>query len=120
MVQAGVDNVSGKYVLLTSRDGGRRWLFAHLSQSLWMPGVRSVVEGDVIGIAGSTGRVTGPHLHVGLQVVRSDGQRVSVDPMILLGARFPVTIEEDGDAVGGGLFPLVAMVVALVAVVAVA
>lgn len=38
-----------------------------------------VERGDVVGLAGSTGRVTGPHLH---WTVRLGGARV--DPMSLL------------------------------------
>jgi murein DD-endopeptidase MepM/ murein hydrolase activator NlpD len=52
--------------------------FAHLSEILVMEG-ELVAPGQVIGEAGATGRVTGPHLH---WTVRLNGARV--DPLSLL------------------------------------
>ncbi len=51
--------------------------YAHLSAFDVTPG-QSVRKGQVIGRSGSTGRVTGPHLHLGLMV-----QGVAVDAMPL-------------------------------------
>ena len=47
-----------------------------------------VNAGDVIGISGATGRVTGPHLH--LSVFLSEQ---SIDPMGLLDAEFPQSVK---------------------------
>ncbi len=71
---------SGKAVYLDHGQGVVSMYF-HLSRLLVDPG--SMVEaGGVIGHAGATGRVTGPHVHFGLSVL---GQLV--DPMLLfLGA----------------------------------
>ena len=53
-------------------------VYLHLSEILVEPG--DIVErGQVVGLAGATGRVTGPHLHWG---VRAQGARV--DPFTLL------------------------------------
>jgi len=48
--------------------------YAHLQQHKVSQGQR-VRRGDVIGLVGTTGRVTGPHLHYEIQV-----NEVSVDP----------------------------------------
>lgn len=53
-------------------------MFFHLSKITVKPG-QNVKKGDVIGLVGSTGRSTGPHLHWG---VRMQGTRV--DPLLLL------------------------------------
>jgi len=52
--------------------------YLHLSEMLVKPG-EEVQRGQVIGLAGATGRVTGPHLHWGVRV-----QDARVDPFSLL------------------------------------
>jgi len=53
-------------------------VYLHLSEILVEPG--SIVEqGQVVGLAGATGRVTGPHLHWGARIVDA-----RVDPFSLL------------------------------------
>ncbi|MDO5067347.1 MAG: M23 family metallopeptidase [Propionibacteriaceae bacterium] len=52
---------AGINVVISHADGGST-LYAHMSRSLVKPG-QSVKAGDMIGYVGSTGRVTGPHLH---------------------------------------------------------
>jgi murein DD-endopeptidase MepM/ murein hydrolase activator NlpD len=59
------------------RAAGRRWSFAHLSTVLVRRGER-VVRGQALGFSGSTGRATGPHLHV--QVSDASGR---LDPELL-------------------------------------
>jgi murein DD-endopeptidase MepM/ murein hydrolase activator NlpD len=58
-------------------------MYCHLSEIKVEEG-RFVSKGDVIGLAGSTGRVTGPHLHFGVGIL---GQMV--DPLELLNAGCP-------------------------------
>ena len=53
-------------------------LFAHMSQVLVKAGA-DVAQGEVLGLVGATGRVTGPHLH---WTVRVNGARV--DPLSLV------------------------------------
>lgn len=58
------DQYNGKWCVLMS-DSGREWRMAHLS-SVRLAG--RVVQGELLGRTGSTGRVTGPHLHLGLKI----------------------------------------------------
>lgn len=61
--------------------GGVRTQYLHLSAFLVKRG-QKVAAGDVIGLSGATGRVTGPHLHY--QVVHEDEH---LDPLALRIAR---------------------------------
>ncbi len=57
-------NWRGGYGLLVevAHGGGMATRFGHLSRIAVLPG-QSVRRGDVLGLVGSTGRSTGPHLH---------------------------------------------------------
>lgn len=68
---------SGKSVVL-DHGQGIYTMFFHLSKMLVMPG-QTVKKGDVIGLVGSTGRVTGAHLHWGARI-----QGARVDPTELI------------------------------------
>ncbi|MGH7197402.1 MAG: M23 family metallopeptidase, partial [Candidatus Omnitrophota bacterium] len=68
---------SGKSVVL-DHGGGAYTMYFHLSE-FRVEKNAAVRKGSVIGLAGMTGRVTGPHLHWG---ARLNGARV--DPMELL------------------------------------
>lgn len=70
---------SGKTVYINHGDGVFS-AYLHLSKPLVQNG-ENVVRGQTIGLVGSTGRVTGPHLHLS---VFSQGQ--SIDPLPLLEA----------------------------------
>jgi len=51
----------GNYVVIR-HDNGTQTLYAHNSSNIVYPG-QYVVQGQVIGYVGSTGRSTGPHVH---------------------------------------------------------
>ncbi len=51
----------GKYVVIT-HDNGTQTLYSHMQNVIVSYG-QSVLQGQVIGYIGSTGRSTGPHLH---------------------------------------------------------
>ena len=54
-------------------------MYMHLSKIGVKAGQR-VARGDVLGLSGATGRVSGPHLHFGLK-----WRGARVDPSLLLG-----------------------------------
>jgi murein DD-endopeptidase MepM/ murein hydrolase activator NlpD len=58
--------------------GGIQSMYFHLDKILVQED-QKVGKGEVIGLVGSTGRATGPHLHLG---VRVNGARV--DPLELM------------------------------------
>ncbi len=70
---------SGKSVVLDHGEGIYT-MFFHLSRVMVASG-QEVKKGDVIGLVGSTGRSTGPHLHWG---VRIQGARVNPQELIKL------------------------------------
>lgn len=72
----GSDSRSGKYVIL--RYGLYTVSYCHLSKIL-VPKGAEVLAGDVVGITGSTGRSTGPHLHI---TAKRKGEHVN--PLLLL------------------------------------
>lgn len=72
----GHDNRSGKYV--TVRTVGYIISYCHLSSS-WVSKGMFVNAGEVLGVSGSSGMSTGPHLHL---TTKKDGK--VFDPVILL------------------------------------
>ena len=74
----------GNYVVI-AHGHGVETLYGHLD-ALSVAIGDSVIEGQVIGVEGSTGFSTGPHLHF---EVRVDGQ--FIDPLLYLGSVSPPT-----------------------------
>lgn len=64
VIKVGSDNRSGKYVTL--RHGDFTVSYCHLSKPLVKTG-QIVTAGEPVGLTGSTGRSTGPHLHLTLK-----------------------------------------------------
>lgn len=77
VVYSGYDGGFGKVVRL-AHGFGYTTVFGHLSKVLVKPG-DEVRRGDTIGLLGSTGRSTGPHLHY---EVHEDGK--SVNPLYFI------------------------------------
>jgi murein DD-endopeptidase MepM/ murein hydrolase activator NlpD len=73
VISTGYDNMHGNNIVVSHSQGLRTW-YMHLNKSLVSEGDQ-VKKGDKIGLLGSTGRSTGPHLHY---EVKKDG--ISVDP----------------------------------------
>jgi murein DD-endopeptidase MepM/ murein hydrolase activator NlpD len=68
---------SGNFIII-DHGSGVFSMYAHLSAFKVKPG-DMVQAGQTIGLAGKTGRVTGPHLHFGFSVLG-----FSVDPESLI------------------------------------
>jgi murein DD-endopeptidase MepM/ murein hydrolase activator NlpD len=66
------------YVVVIRHNNGLETLYAHFSQLLAYPG-QPVKGGNIIGLAGSTGRSTGPHLHF---EVRFQGEKIDPSSII--------------------------------------
>jgi len=77
VADAGEDPVFGRFVLITHPDDYQT-LYGHLSRVVTAKG-RTVEPGEVIGLAGNTGRSSAPHLHF---EVRRRG--AAVDPLTLV------------------------------------
>jgi murein DD-endopeptidase MepM/ murein hydrolase activator NlpD len=71
----------GNYVVI-AHAGGLDTLYGHLSAALVAPG-QTVQQGQTIGLEGSTGNSTGPHLHFELRI---SGKPVDPSPYLPPGA----------------------------------
>ena len=82
IVYAGLQGGYGRYIVVDHGEGVRTH-YAHLSKINTEVGAL-VIEGDVIGSVGSTGRSTGPHLHFAV----TDNVGAFLDPLALLDLPF--------------------------------
>ena len=71
-------------VVRINHGNGYETVFAHLSAIKVQVG-DTVKSGDVLGLLGSTGRSTGPHLHYEVQ---RNGQRLDPEQFLSLNAPF--------------------------------
>lgn len=74
VVDAGVDEVYGRFILIDHGDGFQS-MYGHASRLFVEPG-DPVEQNEVIALSGSTGRSTAPHLHF---EIRREGE--TVDPL---------------------------------------
>ena len=89
---AGIVTGSGDYffnghTLFLDHGQGLVSMFCHLTETLAAPG-DEIKQGDLIARVGSSGRVTGPHLHWSLSL--NDAR---IDPELFLA---PITVDADG------------------------
>jgi murein DD-endopeptidase MepM/ murein hydrolase activator NlpD len=61
-------------------DDGNVYYYAHMSQ--FVGGARSVAQGEVIGLVGSTGSSSAPHLHFEIRIGGANGQRINPYPTL--------------------------------------
>lgn len=74
----------GKYVLIRHHDGTES-LYAHLS-AIHVSAGQQIPAGANIGLSGSSGNSTGPHLHF---EIRQNGKAVDPEPLLFLPAGQP-------------------------------
>ncbi len=67
------------YLVILEHDNGMRTYYAHQKNVACKVG-DSVMQGDVIGYIGTSGRSTGPHVHFEVRVPDENGKYYSIDP----------------------------------------
>jgi len=80
----GVPNAGYGYYVVIDNGNGYTTLYAHLLAPSYLKAGDHVAQGQMIGLSGSTGHSTGPHLHF---EIRLDG--VPIDPLPLLAGALP-------------------------------
>ena len=91
VIYSGWHGGHGNYVKL-DHGGGYATAYAHMSRIDVKAG-DTVAQGQLLGLSGATGRVTGPHLHWAIKFrnVLSDdrGTDIWLDPMLMLDLKAP-------------------------------
>lgn len=77
VITSGFDNARGNNIVIQHANGLRSW-YMHLNKIIIIEG-DSVTKGQTIGLVGSTGRSTGPHLHYELV---KDGETIDPKPFL--------------------------------------
>lgn len=79
-VKSWSDSLNGNAVLLVAADGLSTVSYSHMRDPAMIEG--PATQGQVVGYVGSTGRSTGPHLHLEVKVrLTTSGKLVRVDPL---------------------------------------
>jgi len=68
----------GIYCVVWNRKNKRAWWYCHLKNNQVSVG-QEVKAGDVLGVMGATGKVTGAHLHLGLRYSDDNGNAINID-----------------------------------------
>jgi hypothetical protein len=76
----------GKGVIMRDEQGNHL-IFGHMSDNTQVNVGDTIHTGDIIGLAGSSGRSTGPHLHFGVK--NEEGQFVSPEPYLASSDKVP-------------------------------
>lgn len=68
----------GIYCVVWNKENKRAWWYCHLENNQVSVG-QEVKAGDVLGVMGATGEVTGGHLHIGLRYSDENGIAIDTD-----------------------------------------
>lgn len=77
------DEAGANYIIITNATDTLRTIYVHL-QAAYVNTGQTVVAGQPIGIMGSTGRSTGPHLHYAIQIKDENGDWKYQNPMLYI------------------------------------
>lgn len=66
----------GNNIVILVATNRRLWNYAHLAQNFVSKGEK-VLRGQPLGVMGSTGNTTGPHLHLGLRLTDAGGNPIN-------------------------------------------
>lgn len=79
------------YKLTSSGKFKYRVSYSHMVSRALVKKGDIVSKGQVVGFVGTTGRSTGPHLHLIVKKLQSDGSYDTTDPLKFIGGKLPVS-----------------------------